>query len=197
MPFSGSRAHSQPPALNTVSQKSCQAPSENTRLFLFISYLLSLYLLSERILSALLSRHYRALFSGKKNAGSAFTGKQALFYVARHCEVQSGEAIQTGWPPLDCFASLAMTRGSLAMTGRPFGANGQWRIENGECRVLETARSLPVIFHYPFIIFNSREARADYFARNDEGRVVIARREAAKQSRRRRHSRWIASLRPQ
>jgi hypothetical protein len=32
-------------------------------------------------------------------------------------------------------------------------------MENGECRVLETARSVPVIFHYPFTIFNSREAR--------------------------------------
>jgi hypothetical protein len=33
------------------------------------------------------------------------------------------------------------------------------RIENGEYRVLEMARSVPVIFHYPFTIFNSREAR--------------------------------------
>jgi hypothetical protein len=41
----------------------------------------------------------------------------------------------------------------------PLRAVREWRIENGECRVLKTARSLPVIFHYPFIIFNSREAR--------------------------------------
>jgi hypothetical protein len=38
-------------------------------------------------------------------------------------------------------------------------ANGKWIIENGSCRVLEIARSLPIIFHSPFIIFHSREAR--------------------------------------
>jgi hypothetical protein len=89
----------------------------------------------------------------------------------------SGEAIQTKKAfTLDCFArndeGLARNDGGLARNdggriviarreaakqsrrGAPLG-----RMENGECRVLETARSLPVIFHYPFTIFNSREAR--------------------------------------
>ncbi|MDR1468153.1 MAG: hypothetical protein LBT00_02545 [Spirochaetaceae bacterium] len=119
----------------------------------------------------------------------------AIVIARREATKQSSR----GACPLDCHASLAMTGGPLAMTkGLPAMTSGELSLRGAKRRSNPDGEG----FHAGLL----RSARNDEgLARNDVGiviaghmaAIVIANREAAKQSRRRRPSPWIASLRSQ